>query len=317
MSYDVETLQARLTARGLRGQVELPWEIAQVLHAGWQEWFANLVARGTDRPNRDFAPYGVFESLSYWSSLNAPAVVPLLHGLGRARPWMVWSVLLVAALVIVGVRVGRGPSDGLGSALCVFGTGAAGMLFSLSVIFSFQSLFGLLFSWIGVLTAVFMAGAALGAWLMTRHLAAGPMTGHLSGGPNLSREMAISELSVLAAAVLLPLIIPLWAFLLERSAALGLLKAAFLLLPVGCGIVTGAQFPLAGRLREERIGRRTQTAGSLYAADLAGGWLGGMLGGVFLLPVLGLAGTGLTVAFLKVLTLSHLGASLRVRSKRA
>jgi len=43
--------------------------------------------------------------------------------------------------------------------------------------------------------------------------------------------------------------------------------------------------------------------GLLYGADLAGGWLGGLLGGVLLLPVLGLIQTCTAVALLKMMSL--------------
>jgi spermidine synthase len=38
----------------------------------------------------------------------------------------------------------------------------------------------------------------------------------------------------------------------------------------------------------------------LYAADLLGGWFGGIIGAVILLPVLGLFGASLAVALLKL-----------------
>jgi spermidine synthase len=38
----------------------------------------------------------------------------------------------------------------------------------------------------------------------------------------------------------------------------------------------------------------------LYALDLLGGWLGGIVGAVVLLPILGLLGTGIAVAMLKL-----------------
>ena len=188
----------------------------------------------------------------------------------------------------------------------VFGTGVAGMLLSLSLVFSFQTLFGHLFSWIGLLTAVFMAGSAFGAWLMTRSI---PRTRRL---PLL---MVSSELAVLLAAVILPFVVPRIGLLLENSAAFDRLRVLFLLLPFTCGLLTGAQFPLAAGLRERTAGGTAGTAGRLYAADLTGGWIGGMLGGVVLLPVLGLVGTGLILACLKLVTLLLFGLSLLRRTE--
>jgi spermidine synthase len=128
--------------------------------------------------------------------------------------------------------------------------------------------------------------------------------------------MVASEMAILATAALLPVILPGIRPLLEQTGAFALLRSVFLILPFLCGLLTGAQFPLAGRLREEETGHTTSTAGTLYAADLAGGWLGGMLGGVFLLPVLGLGGTGLSIALLKLTTLSLFSLSF-VRWKSA
>ena len=140
------------------------------------------------------------------------------------------------------------------------------MLLSLSLVFSFQSLFGHLYSWIGILTAIFMAGSAVGALLMTRML------------PRMQspcRTMLVSEMSVLVAAALLPVLIPPLGPLLEHTAAFTLLRILYLVLPFVCGVLTGAPFPLASLLRERRTRSPGSTAGALYAADLLGGWLGG------------------------------------------
>ena len=52
------------------------------------------------------------------------------------------------------------------------------------------------------------------------------------------------------------------------------------------------------------------TAGLLYGADLFGGWIGGIVGGVILLPVLGLSGACMVVVMLK------LSSSLSLLAKR-
>ena len=74
----------------------------------------------------------------------------------------------------------------------------------------------------------------------------------------------------------------------------------FLTLSFISGFLTGSQFPLANKLYLEKSSNVSQTAGLLYAADLLGGWLAGIVGAVVLLPVLGLVGTCITVALLKL-----------------
>ena len=49
--------------------------------------------------------------------------------------------------------------------------------------------------------------------------------------------------------------------------------------------------------------RITRAGGMLYASDLFGGWIGGIAGGVILLPVMGLTGTCLALALLKTTSL--------------
>ena len=69
------------------------------------------------------------------------------------------------------------------------------------------------------------------------------------------------------------------------------------------GMFTGFQFPLAVKIylenpsRKEKLG---QTAGLLYGTDLFGGFFGGLIGGVFLLPLLGLRETCFMMAMLKM-----------------
>ena len=77
-------------------------------------------------------------------------------------------------------------------------------------------------------------------------------------------------------------------------------KPLFLTLSFISGFLTGSQFPLANKLYLKKSGSLSETAGWLYAADLLGGWFGGIVGAVVLLPVLGLTGTCLTVALLKL-----------------
>ena len=78
------------------------------------------------------------------------------------------------------------------------------------------------------------------------------------------------------------------------------LKILFLVVSFGGGFLIGAQFPLANQVYLHQKRSLSKTAGLLYSSDLLGGWLGGVVGSVVLLPVLGLLGSCVVVVLLKL-----------------
>ena len=86
-------------------------------------------------------------------------------------------------------------------------------------------------------------------------------------------------------------------------AVFSLFRVIFLILCFVSGLLIGAQFPLASKIYIKCSADISGTAGLLYGADLAGGWIGGLLGGVVLLPVLGLVETCIAVVILKMFSL--------------
>jgi spermidine synthase len=77
-------------------------------------------------------------------------------------------------------------------------------------------------------------------------------------------------------------------------------RSLFLVLSLISGLLIGSQFPLANKLYLRNETNATKTAGLLYSADLLGGWVGGVLGAVVLLPILGLVSTCIVVGLLKL-----------------
>jgi spermidine synthase len=155
------------------------------------------------------------------------------------------------------------------------------------------------YQWIGLLVTAFMAGLAGGGLAMNRWLAAAPESPAV--GRVRVRFLGL-EGALVAFWFLLPLLL---ATLYARSQQPGVFAAIqplLLLSNSAAGFLVGAQFPLANRLWLR--GRPVQgREGALYAADLAGAFVGAVGVSVLLVPVLGIVGTCLSLAFFKLASL--------------
>ena len=296
LSVDVKYIVERVRQRNIRAEVVLPWYLEQKLHPGWQEWFQRFIEGRSGKINSDFRPVGVFYSVSHWSALFAPSLRGLFRQLEKINLWAL-VVALVAVLLCYFLiwRSGRGRSLRMGILFSIITTGLAGMLFDLMLIFAFQSVYGYVFSWIGLLVASFMTGAACGALLVSRAL---------KRSRNPFRFFLKTELAIMGFAAGCPLLLLAVYALLEGAETLFFSRWLFLVLSFAGGLLISAQFPLANHLLLQDRGEFTPTAGLLYALDLLGGWLGGVIGAVVLLPILGLLGTGIAVAMLKLSSFS-------------
>jgi spermidine synthase len=291
----------RLGQRNIAAQAIVPWHIEKKLHPGWQDWFSRFVEGGSQKLNSDFTPLGVFYSVAHWNAVFAPSLRGIYSQFERIT---LSSVVILVGILLLLYFLFRPRNRQLiqGSiTLSIVTTGFAGMMFDLMIIFTFQSMYGYVFSWIGILVASFMAGAAGGALLITTIQER--IKNHLT-------IFRITELAIIGFSIAFPLVFLAMPSYPGDAEALLFFKALFLTLSFISGFLTGSQFPLANKLYLKKSGSLSETAGWLYAADLLGGWFGGIIGAVVLLPVLGLAGTCLTVALVKltsftVLTTQH------------
>jgi spermidine synthase len=299
-TIDWKQILERSNQRNIRTDEIVPWHIEKKLHHGWQDWFSDFVTGGSRRINSDFKPVGLFYSISYWNSLFAPSLRWLFRQFEKIDLRTIVLLFAVFILLYTLLRLRGIRFFGAGIPFSIVTSGFAGMTFDLILIFVFQSIFGYVFSWIGLLVAFFMAGAACSAMLMTMNLAR---------IKNCFRLFAGIELAIVGFSIGCPLV-----FLAVHeylgSSGIFLLKLLFLAVSFVCGFLIGSQFPLANKIHLEDGTSLSKTAGLLYASDLLGGWLGGIIGAVVLLPVLGLIGTCITVGLLKltsfiVLTTQH------------
>lgn len=291
LTIDRAQMIERLQQRDIKADVVIPWYIEQKLHAGWQTWFSHFIKGGSQKINSDFTPIGVFYSLSHWNALFAPDLRWLFRQFERINVWTVAALLVIPLLLWFRLRFQKNRPFKTAILLAIITTGFAGMIFDLMLIFAFQAIYGYVFSWIGLLVASFMAGAATGAMVVTKAL---------ERLKNSYRFFAKIELAIISFSVGCPFIV--WGAYahLDRPDLFFLSKLLFLFLSFVSGLLVGSQFPLANQLYLRSDASFSHTAGLLYASDLLGGWLGGIIGAVVLLPVLGLWGTGIGVAVLKL-----------------
>jgi spermidine synthase len=332
LTIDRKQIIERLNQRNIQAEVIVPWHIEKKLHPGWQDWFSRFLEGSSQKINTDFNPVGLFYSISYWNALFAPSLRGLFRQFERINVKVIFLVcvffLLLYGLVVSvyslfpfrspspnpshqgrGVcssHQGRGIGNfrtyspplvggvrggGAGIPFSILTTGFAGMIFDLMLIFTFQSMYGYVFSWIGLLVASFMAGAACGAMLLTRVLAQ---------IKNCVTWFIKIDLAIICFSFGWPVIFLAVHAYLGSPSRFFFFRMLFLVIACICGLLIGAQFPLANKIYLRKSTSVSKTAGLLYASDLLGGWFGGIVGAVVLLPVLGLTGTCITVGLLKL-----------------
>jgi spermidine synthase len=291
VSLDKGQVVERLQQRGVTANVILPWHIENKLHQGWQDWFTLFLEGGSQKINHDFKPLGLFYSLSHWNALFAPTFGSFYSQLEKIRLKTVAFGCAIILCLYAMVRFRWTISTRVGIPFAIITTGFAGMIFDLMLIFAFQAIFGYVFAWIGLLVAAFMAGAAGGAMLATRAI---------TRINNCFPLFVRAELAILCFSLILPTIFFFLHTYLDNPSFFILFRIFFLVMSCLCGLLIGAQFPLANKIYLNENDNISRTAAYLYASDLVGGWLGGVAGAVVLLPILGLTGTCLTVAMLKL-----------------
>jgi len=191
---------------------------------------------------------------------------PTMGRVSRAPGWPVLAgVAILGCLLVAWSRLRGAPAAPLAG--CV---GFCSMGWWVLLLAAWQGTEGSVYAEVGVLSGLFMAGVAAGAWRAER--SGGPLgwlVGALGAGTGVSVAIASG----------LPLVWP---------------RAVIVPLMLAAGACTGCAFPglaaLAGR-GDERRG-----AGRGFAADEAGAAVGALCVGLVAFPWLGLGGAGLALA---------------------
>jgi spermidine synthase len=279
-----EMLYQRLTTAHITTNLITYAHLADRLQQRRRDWFLATVSTVGALGNRDFRPSGVFYEIAYENLMLAPSLKPVFTWIQRITfPIAACFFLFLFCMVfLIGKRWTH-----VSLPFAVATTGFAGMVIELMLIFAFQVVYGSVFYEIALLITAFMAGIAAGSLFITGRL------------PQVEPALPIF-LSIEAGLMLFTLLLALLFSHLSAPAFPHplVLHLVFLFLLFTSGIFTGVEFPLATRIYRS-VCSFERGAGMLYAVDLAGGCVGGLLTGFLLFPLLGLFSTCLLVGLVK------------------
>ena len=280
------------------------------LHERWLKWFLESMERKEVQINSDFRPIGVFLSLSYWNALFSPSLAGIFKWVEGFSLQISIAFMILFTLLMSLVFVKRPSLSRQSIPYAIFTTGLVGMIFNLAVIFTFQTFYGYLYHQIGLLIAIFMFGVALSSFYMTRYLERIERDSHL---------FLKIEICIIFFAFLFPFVFSIPSQYLEKTVLSLLVYPLFLIMSFFSGACIGLQFPLASKIYHALPGKEGtlgHTAGLLYGADLLGGFLRGLWGGILLLPILGLKESCFMMAMMKISSLVLLLIFIKVQKAK-
>jgi spermidine synthase len=177
--------------------------------------------------------------------------------------------------------------------MSVFSTGLFGMGLTIIFLLTFQSFYGYIYYWIGLIISAFMLG-----------LSGGGLWGSKDVSKNRDSTSLFFYLEETITLYLLLIIVCIFyiQFLLKIELLYFLFPFIILFLTFICGALVGLQFPHANKLYLNKPGRFTQTAGAIYATDLLGAWAGGILLTLILIPIIGTIETVIVLFIMKLAT---------------
>jgi spermidine synthase len=286
MEVDSKLISQRIRQQDIKTDILIPNYLDYRLNKRWLDWFMQASSGATSQVNCDLKPIAVFQTLIFWNKKFSPNFAKILEYFQGLNLKLITICILITLFLLFIFRYFHKMK--LVVAYSIFSTGFFGMLTSLILMFSFQVFYGYLYYRIAVLISIFMTGIALGSIFMTKNIS------------KIKKELnlfVVLEVLVIVFSYIMALVIT--QFLLPKQ----YVSSIFILLFFVCGILIGLEFPLASKIylgQKESVG---ETAGVLYGADLFGGWLAGILGGIILLPILGFFNSCMVMVLLKLSSL--------------
>jgi spermidine synthase len=305
-----ERLAARLKDRKMATRFLTEYHIRQKLAAGRLEWLRSSLRGGGEIPlNRDAFPSGLYYAIAYWNAQFHPFFQTVWAAVGNLHLWPI-AIFFLLFSIAGGIALWKTKGKRREKWVPIYAaatTGFFGSAMVVLVIFSFQTICGYAYQWIGLLIAAFMAGLAVGSWHMTRRQ-------EKIRQPR--RALGAVEILILGGTAGAWSLLALFYSRPGGMEAVLLIQVGLLLLSGISGMLVGLEFPLCGRIFSGMGEGAGRSGGVLYGADLLGAWAGSLVVGVILVPVLGIFQTIATVLLIKITSLSFWAVSMMQKSER-
>lgn len=181
-------------------------------------------------------------------------------------------------------------------------TGFVSMAVEIVLLYTFQVLYGYVYSMAGLIIGIFMFGLVLGSLLMNYWLRSSADR-RTSSSRSRSREPGLRLVLLLDISVILFLVALMYLLAVIRvSATEWLVQLVIFTLVTASGVIGGLIFPIAASVWLGESERTGHAAGAVSASDHLGACLGAFVTGVALVPILGIGGTCLVLIIMKVLS---------------
>ena len=309
VSVDPAELARRYQTRGVQSPVfDVAW-----FH-GATDWLdeaklrvrsAELDAHLNAPVSTDLRPIIYLQRLALWEATTHEVEGPGRHAhyfLSTLRAVRMWHVLaccgaMVLATLLVASRYR--PAPGGVTLVSIGSTGLVTMSLTIVWLFSFQNLYGYVYSRIGWIVALFMGGLVVGSWYATgwtkRHTAT-------TCSVLARRGLAILDAAIALLALSVPVILPHLAAMQTSAAALRVIEVCISAMVMVTGILGGAAMPLAAAQVPSKPHAAGTMAGHIVSADHYGACLGALACGVLLVPVFGITATALLLSGIKAVS---------------
>ncbi|MFI5165356.1 MAG: hypothetical protein ACHQQS_01915 [Thermoanaerobaculales bacterium] len=273
LSVDPAVLEQRVATQGINDP-EFPAAMVRLLvDPGRVPSLADFLRRDTASPNRAARPRAVLLAAALHEARGSPPLLVAARALaGTGVAPLVIALIAVAAFLLVrGLARAR---LGIESAVVV---GFASMGWWLLLLAAWQATRGAVYTEVGALSALLMAGLTVGAWW--------------------ARKRAVSPRLFLAVIVGLGALL---SGLIAAGLPLAWPRAAIVPMLVLAGFLTGASFPSVATLAGTARGRHGIGRG--FAADEAGAAGAALLVGLLILPWAGMLFAALAIAGVQLAT---------------